>query len=136
MLAYAMDYFLVFLTGQVSDFSPIFFSDILVSFYRSRIQSVAAALLAAGNPILVPSFRIRIICFEASAGKCMEEASLVVQGFTGFGKSDAPDSRRSADFVALALDVNDATFHGSYSKEVYILGVAAPKKLAGMRQTV
>jgi hypothetical protein len=41
MLAHATDYFLVFLSGQVSNFSPIFFSDILVNFYRSRIKSVA-----------------------------------------------------------------------------------------------
>lgn len=51
----------------------------------------------------------------------METATLVVQRLTGFGKADAPDSRGSANFVSLALDVHDATFHGLDPKEVYVL---------------
>ena len=120
ILSYATYQLFVLLVRQVPDFGPIFFSDVLIDFNRSGIESVAAPPLTTRNPILHPRFRIGVVCFETASRKRMKAASLVVQRFTGLGKSNPPDSGRSTNFVALAFDVHDSALHGFYPIQVYI----------------
>jgi hypothetical protein len=49
---------------QFTDFIPIFFSDIIVNFYRARVETVAAPFLAAGNPIMFSALAVKIVRFE------------------------------------------------------------------------
>src|SRR6266853_98585 len=51
----------------------------------------------------------------------MESASLVVQGLVRLGKRHTTNARRSADFVAFAFDVHDASFHRFGPTKVYRL---------------
>jgi hypothetical protein len=65
--------------GQATDLIPIFFSDIVVDFYYSRAEAVAAPSLAAGNPIMFSGLAIIIVRFKSPSRKRMKATSLVVQ---------------------------------------------------------
>jgi hypothetical protein len=111
VLSCAANQLLDFPIRQVTDLVPILISDIIVDFYRARVKTVPTPLLAAGNPIVFPGLPIKIVRFESASRKRMESASLVVQGLARLGKGHTTNTRRSADFVAFAFDVHDATFH-------------------------
>jgi hypothetical protein len=54
VLSCAPNQFLALPVRQATDFVPIFISDIVVDFYCARVETVAAPLLAARNPIVFP----------------------------------------------------------------------------------
>jgi len=81
VLSCAANQLLALPVRQATDFVPIFISDIVVDLYCARVQSVAASLLAAGNPIVFTGLPIKIVRFESASRKRMESACLVVQGF-------------------------------------------------------
>jgi hypothetical protein len=90
------------------------------SFQYSSRTSASISIVLAYKRSPIAGLTVEIVGFESASGKRLESASLVAQGPTGLGKSHTTDTRRSANSVALALDVHDAAFHVCGPLTVYV----------------
>lgn len=78
VLSRATNELLVFPFRQSANFIPIFFPDIIIDFYRARIETIDAPLLATGNPILFLGLAVKLVGLKSASRKGKESAAFLI----------------------------------------------------------
>src|SRR5437763_1331596 len=78
-----------------------------------EIQAVAAAVLATGNPILLSRRLVDVVGFKSAANDPPENVIAIEDGSAGAVEGDPPDASGTGERAGLALDIDDARFHGA-----------------------
>ena len=100
---------------KVPNGGPILLAHILVDldWDALAIKSVAAATLAAGNPVILSGSLLSVVGLEATADDSVKDLVAIVDGPARSIESDAPDTSRSDQTTSLPFDIHDARLHGS-----------------------
>jgi hypothetical protein len=96
--------------GLPANQAPIIFADVVIDFNWtiSAVQGVTAIAFWPTDPVVLASFDVEVVRFEACAFEALKFLAVIVKSATSLRKGDAADACYASEGPSLAFDVHDA----------------------------